>query len=85
MKNLENQLLNLYAAAIDSGMKKYIDKYNKLIVEAVKECLAKKDDTLIRNIAIRTEYETQYEAMLKLRIDFFGYNVEEQQTALYNM
>lgn len=80
---MKERLLALYATAIDSGINQYIEEYNTLLVEAVKGCLKSKDDSLFRDIAIETEYITQYESMVKIRQELFGYNEAEVDSLIY--
>lgn len=82
---MKDRLLSLYATAIDSGITQYIKEYNTLLVEAVKECLKTKNDSLFRDIAIETEYNTQYESMVKIRKELFGYNEAEVDSLIYAM
>ena len=82
---MKDRLLSLYATAMDSGFKEYFEMYNTLLVKAVKECLKTKDDSLFRDIAIETEYDTQYESMVKIRKELFGYNEEEVDSLIYAM
>lgn len=82
---MKEMLLALYATAIDSGINSYIEEYNTLLVEAIKECLKLKDDSLFRDIAIETEYITQYESMVKIRQELFGYNEAEVDSLIYAM
>ena len=81
----KDRLLNLYATAIDSGIIEYINMYNTLLTEAVKECLKTKDDSLFRDVAIETEYETQYDSMVKIRKELFGYDEAETNSLIYAM
>lgn len=82
---MKDRLLSLYATAIDSGIKEYIDAYNALQAKAIKECLKTNDDSLFRDIAIETEYVTQYELMVKIRKELFGYNEAEVESLIYAM
>ena len=76
-------LIRLYAKAIDSGIKQYIEEYNTLLVKTLKECLKTGDDSIFRDVAIATEYETQFDSMLQIRKEFFNY--EEHQKELIAM
>ncbi len=82
---MKKRLLDLYAASIDSGIKLYAKQYNELLAKAVTQCIKEKDDSLFRDIAIETEYETQYDSMLQIRKGFFNYNKEEQESLTYAM
>lgn len=82
---MKERLLSLYATAIDSGIKEYVDAYNNLLIKAVKECLKTKDDSLFRDIAIETEYITQYESMVTIRKELFGHNEEVVNSLIYAM
>ena len=82
---MEDRLLSLYATAIDSGINQYSEEYNTLLIKAVKECLKTNDDSLFRDIAIETEYVTQYESMVKIRKELFGYNEAEVESLIYAM
>lgn len=82
---MKDRLLSLYATAIDSGINQYVEEYNTLLIKVVKECLIANDDSLFRDIAIETEYITQYESMVQIRKELFGYNDSEVDSLVYAM
>lgn len=82
---MKKLLLELYAQAIDSGISEYIELYNKTLVKVVKKALLQKDDSVFRDVAIETEYETQFNAMVQIRKDLFNYDSEETESLIYAM
>ena len=80
MKDLKDKLLNLYSQAIDSGLKEFELEYNQLLAKTIKDCIKDGNDSVFLDIALETEYETQFNAMVRIRKQYFNY--EEHQKSI---